>query len=138
MIFHTTMMLVTGIVVWVVLKLFFPGMLIKGYFVIPLFFYLIGLFFILRFRRTPLDKPVYLVNLYMLIRMVKIFSSFAIIIVYWIIHKPSSIRNFALIFIIFYFISLIWETYIYLKMEKYIKNMKELNKDPNDHERINL
>ncbi|NLC86924.1 MAG: hypothetical protein GX680_08275 [Bacteroidales bacterium] len=136
-IFHTIMILTAGVGMWIVLKLFFPEMMVKGYFVIPLFFYLMGVIFILRFRRTPLENPAHLVNLYMIMRVIKIFTSFAIIFLYWLIHQPS-IRNFATLFIIFYLISLIWETYIYLRMEKYIKNMKEENKHPNDHECIDL
>lgn len=131
------MILLAGIGVWLIIKLLLPDMVVKGYFVIPLFFYIIGLIFIFMFRRTPLDKPVHLVNLYMLIRMIKIFVSFGIILLYWFIHKPN-IKNFAIIFIIFYLISLIWETFIYLKMEKYIKYMKEQDKQPNDHDRIDL
>lgn len=137
LIFHTIMILATGVGLWFILKLFFPEMLVKGYFIIPLFFYLMGLIFIFRFRRTPLDNSVQLVNLYMLIRVIKIFTSFAIILLYWLIHQPY-IRNFASIFVIFYLISLIWETYIYLRMEKYIKYMKEQNKKPSNHERIDL
>lgn len=136
-IFHTIMILAAGVGMWLVIKLFFPEMLVKGYFIIPLYFYLMGLIFIFRFRRTPLENPVHLVNLYMLIRVIKIFTSFAVILLYWIFHQPS-IRNFASIFVIFYLISLIWETYIYLKMEKYLKNIKEQNKQPSDHERIDL
>ncbi|MDD4778083.1 MAG: hypothetical protein PHV53_07325 [Fermentimonas sp.] len=137
LIFHTIMILAAGAGVWLVIKLFFPEIMVKGYFIIPLYFYIMGLIFIFRFRRTPLDKPAQLVNLYMLIRVIKIFTSFAIIFLYWLIHQPG-IRNFASIFVIFYLISLIWETYFYLRMEKYIKLMKEENKQPSDHERIDL
>lgn len=136
-IFHTIMILTAGVGMWIVLKLFFPEMMVKGYFVIPLFFYFMGVIFILRFRRTPLENSVHLVNLYMIMRVIKIFTSFGVILLYWFIHQPG-IRNFAALFVIFYLISLIWETYIYLRMEKYLKNMKEQNKLPSDHERIDL
>lgn len=136
-IFHTIMILASGVTVWLIIESFFPEMLVKGYFTIPLYFYLIGLIFIFRFRRTSIENPVHLVNLYMLIRVIKIFTSFGVIIMYWIFHR-SGLRNFAAIFVIFYLISLLWETYIYLKMERYMKNMKEQHKHPNDHERIDL
>ncbi|MDD4696015.1 MAG: hypothetical protein PHR52_00610 [Fermentimonas sp.] len=137
LIFHTIVILAAGVGMWIVVKLFFPEMMVKGYFVIPLFFYLMGVIFILRFRRTPLENSVHLVNLYMIMRVIKIFTSFGVILLYWFIHQPG-IRNFAALFVIFYLISLIWETYIYLRMEKYLKNMKEQNKLPSDHERIDL
>lgn len=137
LIFHTIMILAAGVGIWLLLKLLFPEMMVKDYFIIPLYFYIMGLIFIFQFRRTPLENSVHLVNLYMFIRVIKIFTSFGIILLYWLIHKPS-IRNFASIFIVFYLINLIWETYIYLRMEKYIKIMKEQHKHPSDHERIDL
>lgn len=75
--------------------------MVRGYFIIPpLFFYLLGIIFILRFSKTPLDKPANIVNVYMLMRMIKIFVSFAVILIYWMVHKEN-IRNFAIIFIFF-------------------------------------
>lgn len=137
LIFHTVMIFAAGVIVWFALKLLFPDMIVRGFITIPLYFYLMEIIFILRFRRTPLDNPAHLVNLYILIRVVKIFTSFAVILLYWIIHQPG-IKSYALTFIIFYLISLIWETFIYLKMEKFIKYIGEQNKHPNDHERIDL
>jgi len=60
------------------------------------------------------------VNLYMLMRTIKVFISFVFVMVDWFLDKEH-IRNFAIIFIIFYLINLIWETYIYLRMELYFK-----------------
>lgn len=131
LIFHTAMLLITGFGIWIIIKLFFPEMMVKGYFIIPLFFYLLGIIFILRFSKTPLDKPANIVNVYMLMRMIKIFVSFAVILIYWMVHKEN-IRNFAIIFIFFYIINLIWETYIYLRMEKYIKYKKDQKKPPRE------
>lgn len=131
LIFHTAMLLITGFGIWIIIKLFFPVIMVRGYFIIPLFFYLLGIIFILRFSKTPLDKPANIVNVYMLMRMIKIFVSFAVILIYWMVHKEN-IRNFAIIFIFFYIINLIWETYIYLRMEKYIKYKKDQKKPPRE------
>ncbi|MPN44728.1 hypothetical protein SDC9_192293 [bioreactor metagenome] len=98
--------------------------MIGHYYIIPLFFYLIGIIYILRLRRTPIDQPKKMVNLYMLMRMIKIFLSFMIILLYWLIDKPN-IRNFAIIFVVFYLINLIWETYIYMRMELYLKHKSD-------------
>jgi hypothetical protein len=126
------MLLVSGFGVWFILYRFFPDTLVDFYFIIPLFFYLMGIIFIYRFRHTPVNEPKQVVNLYMLMRMIKIFMSFAIILLYWFLDKPH-IRSFAGIFIIFYLINLVWETYIYLKMELYFKHkdrqMKSQRKD---------
>jgi len=69
-------------------------------------FYIMGLIFIYRFNRTPLDKPAGVVNVYMMMRIIKIFVSFVILLFYWILDK-NHIRNFAVIFIIFYVINLL-------------------------------
>jgi hypothetical protein len=120
LILHTAMLFVAGGGVWFILHRFFPDTLVDYYFIIPLFFYLLGLVFIFRFRRTPIDEPKKIVNLYMMMRMIKIFMSFVIIIFDWILDKQH-IRNFAIIFIIFYLLNLVWETYIYLRMELYFR-----------------
>lgn len=128
---HTAMLLITGFGMWLILKFVFPEILVDGYIIIPLFFYVMGLVFIYLFNRTPLDKPSGVVNTYMLMRMIKVFVSFIIIVFYWIFDKPH-LRNFAIIFIIFYLINMIWETYIYLWMEKYIKYKKDQEKPPRE------
>lgn len=126
-IMHTALFIITGFGVWYMLNKFFPEILIDQYFVIPLFFYLIGLIFIFRFRRAPINEPQKINNLYMLMRMAKIFLSLIIILLYWIIHKPD-IRNFAIVFLVFYFINLVWETYLYIKIEQYFKYKSDQQK----------
>lgn len=120
LIVHTAMLLVTGFGIWFILTKFFPELMVDYYFIIPLFFYLMGIIFISQFRRTPIDEPKKMVNLYMLMRVIKVFLSFVLILIYWFLDKPH-IRNFAVIFIIFYLLNLIWETYIYIRMELYFK-----------------
>jgi len=127
LIVHTVMLLITGFGIWLLLDRFLPEMMVDYYFIIPLFFYLLGIIFICRFKRTPINEPKKVVNLYMLMRMIKIFMSAVIIFIYWLLDKPH-IRNFAIIFIVFYLINLIWETYIYLRMELYLKYKNEQQK----------
>jgi len=54
LILHTSMVLITGFGIWIILKQFFPEVQVKGYIFIPLFFNIMGLIFIYRFNRTPL------------------------------------------------------------------------------------
>ncbi|MFA6794458.1 MAG: hypothetical protein WCR50_03110 [Proteiniphilum sp.] len=131
LIFHTGMLLVTGLGMWFILKFFFLEMLLKSYPLIPIFFYLLGLVFIYVFNHNSLDKPEKIVNTYMLMRMIKIFVSAMLLFIYWIVDKDH-IRNFAIIFVIFYVINLIWETYIYLRMEMYIKYKGDQKKPPRE------
>ncbi len=121
---HTLLVLATGFGVWFILKKFFPEIMIEHYYIIPLFFYLLGFIFIWRVKRTPVNEPKKMVNLYMLMRMIKIFLSAVLILLYWMCDKPN-IRSFAIIFIVFYVINLIWETYIYMRMELYFKHKHE-------------
>lgn len=130
LILHTVMLFITGIGMWIILKLFFPELLINTYPIIPLFFYVLGVAFILQFRRTP-RKAEKVLNVFMFTRTLKIFTSFSIVIIYWIFDKPN-LRTFAILFVIFYLISLIWETYIYLRMEKYMKYKNEQEKPPKE------
>lgn len=129
-ILHTAMLLITGFGVWIILKLFFPEMLINTYIIIPLFFYVLGLVSIFQFRLRPREESK-VINTYMFLRALKIFTSFVFIIIYWIFDKPN-LRTFAIIFIIFYLINLIWETYIYIWMEKYMKHKKDQEKPPKE------
>lgn len=129
-ILHTIMLLLAGVGMWIILKLFFPEMLVNSFIVIPLFFYVLGLIFILQFKRTP-RQAVKVINVFMLIRTFKIFTSFILILIYWALDK-TNIRNFAILFIIFYLISLVWETYIYLRMEKYMKYKDDQEKPPKE------
>lgn len=130
-IIHTAMQLITGFGIWILLKEFYPEILIKSYFIIPLFFYVMGLIFIYLFNHTSIDKPQKVVNVYMLLRMIKIFISGVIIFIYWLVDKPE-LRHFTIIFVIFYVINLIWETYIYMRMEMYFKYKGDQKKPPRE------
>lgn len=120
LILHTVLTLLIGVSMWLVLKMLIPDMLVKGFVAIPSFFYLFGLIFIFCFKHFSNENTAYLVNLYLFMKVIKMFTFSVIIFIYWIIHSQG-LRNFIIIFIIFYLTSMIWETHIYLRMEKYIK-----------------
>lgn len=130
------MVLITGGGIWWVTNHFFPNLLIDEYWIIPLFFFILGLVFIGQFPKAIYKKRDKLVNLYMLMRMIKIFTSFVFILIYWFIDKQN-IRNFAILFIIFYLMNLMWETYIYTRMERYIKQIDNQEKTSNDTNEAN-
>lgn len=133
--FHTIIMIIIGVGGWLVVHHLFPQMKFNGYAIIPCFFYLMGVVFIWRFKVAPFHNSARIVNLYMLLRMIKIFASFAVLVIYWLIHT-TYIKNFAIVFVVFYLISIMWETHIYLRMEKYIKNETEQNRDLEEREHI--
>lgn len=123
---HTAVFLILGFGIWFLMNLFFPEITIKGFAIIPLFFYLLGLIFIFQFNRTTIDKPINIMKLYMLMRVIKLFASLVLVSVIWMTDKANG-RNFAIVFIIFFFLSLFWETYMYLKVERFIK-ANQINK----------
>jgi Ca2+/Na+ antiporter len=88
--------------------------------VLPLFFYVTGLAFIFIMMKMPKDNPKEMVNNYMLLRVVKVFIGVIILTFYWFLDREQ-IRSFAIIFIIFYLIYLGIETYIYSKIEMFLK-----------------
>lgn len=133
--FHTIIMIVIGVGGWLVVHHIFPQMKFNGYAIVPSFFYLIGLIFIWRFKIAPFHNSVHIVNIYMLLKMIKTFASFIVIAIYWLIHT-TYIKNFAIVFAIYYILSIIWETLMYLRMEKYMKREFEQNRHPEEREHI--
>jgi Protein of unknown function (DUF1475). len=120
------MLFAAGFGVWYILKKISPDTLIDAYFVLPLFFYITGLVFIFIMMKMPKDNPKEIVNMYMLLRVIKVFIGVIIITLYWFLDKEQ-IRSFAIIFIIFYLIYLGIETYIYMKIEMYLKEEQKKN-----------
>lgn len=134
LIVHTAVFLISGFGIHFILKEFFPDTLVSNFYIIPLYFFLLGVAFIFKLKQTPLEDPRKLVNLYMLMRMAKIFVSAAFMLINWFIDK-NNIRNFAIIFAVFYLINLISETFIYMRMELYIKRknaQKEYKEYPDE------
>ncbi len=111
----------------IVLRFLLPEIKLEGYSVIPFFFYFMGVALFLQFSRISISKPSNTANMYMQMRVIKAFISFAIIIVYWLLNK-SGIRPFAIVFAVFYLIYLIWETFVFIRLEKYIRANKNQNK----------
>lgn len=117
---HTALLFITGAGISILMNLFFPDMIVRNYFVIPLFFYLLGLLYIFLLSRVSPGKPNKMMNVYMMMRVIKLFASLAIILLVLWLDKPN-VRSFSIVFIVFFFLSLIWETFVYLRVEKYIK-----------------
>ena len=133
--FHTIIMIVIGVGGWLVVHHIFPQMKFNGYAIVPTFFYLMGLIFIWRFKIAPFHNSGHIVNIYMLLKMIKTFASFIVIAIYLLIHT-TYIKNFAIVFAIYYILSIIWETLMYLRMEKYMKREFEQNRHPEEREHI--
>ena len=64
----------------------------------------------------------------MLQRVIKVLTSLAFLLIFWLINK-AEIKNFALLFIVFYMIYLIFETWMYLQVEKMMKKNAGVKND---------
>lgn len=68
-----------------------------------------------------------LVNTYMLTKVLKIILSLAFVLTYFVIERTNQLKIFIVVFIGFYLLFLIAETYLLTKIEKHIK--KESNNE---------
>ena len=117
----TVVILITGYGVGWLLKSFLPQNYFTWYPTIPGVFYIMGLFFVNAITRDFKGDQRKRVNLYMIIRTVKIFASLLFFGVYYLFVKVQ-MRDFSLVFIGFYLLYLGIETYFFYLTEDYIKN----------------
>ena len=116
----TVFVVVLGFGSWLVLINFFPSLAFSDYPLIPLFFYIVGIISIYIMTGLKIDKPNKLLNTFMLIRGVKMFTAISMATAYWLLDR-AEIRSFAIMLVAFYLCYLFIETYIYIKIETWNK-----------------
>lgn len=118
--------LILGAGVGALLYYVFPQYYPQWYLYIVLFFFIIelALIFIIENGSKKLEQKK-MVNLYMATRVSKIILSLAFVGIYALTVK-TGIKNFAIIFLLFYFFSILFETYYMIKVERRTKE-KHLN-----------
>ena len=124
----TAVILITGFGLKYVITEALPQYSFSAFTSIPVFFFLLGLGLIYTLTGINNTDGKKLVNKYMLMRVIKVLSSLAFLLVYWLINKRE-IKNFAVAFIVFYMIFLIFETWVYLQVEKKMKKNVEIKND---------
>ena len=124
----TAVILITGFGLKYLITEALPQYSFSAFTSIPVFFFLLGLGLIYTLTAINNTDGKKLVNKYMLMRMIKVLSSLAFLFVYWLINKRE-IKNFAVAFIVFYMIFLIFETWVYLQVEKKMKKNVEIKND---------
>lgn len=98
---------------------------IPYYRTIPIFFFVIGIIFIATVTKSNKNtEEKKILNLYLIIRLIKLLMSGAFVLIYWMIY-PNEMKKFILIFGIFYLLYLVFETYTYAKIERRLKQDKE-------------
>jgi amino acid transporter len=124
----TAVILITGFGLKYLITEALPQYSFSAFTSIPVFFFLLGLGLIYTLTGINNTDGKKLVNKYMLMRVIKVLSSLAFLLVYWLINKRE-IKNFAVAFIVFYMIFLIFETWVYLQVEKKMKKNVEIKND---------
>ncbi|MDD2244386.1 MAG: hypothetical protein VB024_00615 [Dysgonamonadaceae bacterium] len=118
-------MLVFGFGIQWIQTTYFPESVFKGYWILPVFFFVFGVVLLIVLGKAVKSDSKSLIKKYMAMKVAKVIFSLTLVIIYWVMNK-SDIYNFAVMFIIYYLIFLIIETYILLKSEKWMK--KELER----------
>jgi len=124
----TAVILITGFGVKYLITEALPQYSFTGFTSIPVFFFLLGMGLIYTLTGINSTDGKKLVNKYMVLRVIKVLSGLAFLLIYWLINKRE-IKNFAVAFIVFYMIFLIFETWVYLQVEKNMKKNVELKND---------
>jgi|LFRM01.1.fsa_nt_gb hypothetical protein len=132
----TIFVLVVGFGSWLILIHFFPSLAFYDYPLIPLFFYTVGIISIYVLTGLKIEKPNQLLNVFMLMRGIKMFLSVLIATAYWLLDR-AEIRSFAIMLAVFYLCYLFLETYIYIEIETWNrKNIAPINKKKDDDKKV--
>ena len=121
---------------WLLLIHFFPSFAFYDYPLIPLFFYTVGIVSIYILTGLKAENSNKLLNVFMLIRGIKMFLALAIATVYWLLDR-AEIRSFAIMLVAFYLCYLFFETYIYIQIETWNKkNLPPIIKKKNEDKKV--
>lgn len=117
-------LVITGCV-GVVLYNFFPDMVDRNWFAVISLFFLISETCIMLYVSEVSKKKEkrQMINVYMLIKIIKILASLVVAGIYLAIDK-SNIQGFVIVFVLFYILYLIAETSLFVTIEKHIKEKK--------------
>ena len=119
---------VVGVGSWLILIKFFPHLAFKDYPLIPLFFLIIGVVSIYILTNLKKKRPNKLLNAFMLIRGIKMVFAIILTTVYSLVNR-AEIKSFAIMLVVFYLFYLFFETYTYIRLEKWNKkNLTSKNK----------
>lgn len=108
-----------------------PGHYFAGYPLVPVYFFLFGLFDIYMFDSCRRHAPRKIVWLYLAMKVMKILVSLVLLLVYCIAVREEA-QAFLLTFISFYLLYLIYETWFFFSFEVNRKRTKNNKNKKND------
>ncbi|MFA6701045.1 MAG: hypothetical protein WCR12_00220 [Dysgonamonadaceae bacterium] len=140
----TLVMLFFGVGIQWIQTTFFSETVFKGYWILPIFFFVVGVVLLLILGKAVKSDSKNLIKKYMVMKVAKVICSLILVVIYWVVNK-ADIYNFAVMFIIYYLLFLIIETYMLLKLEKWMKEelerldkmLKQSNKNKEQQNIIN-
>lgn len=119
--------LLVGAIGAVILHNYFPVFSWNWYSAILIFFIIVETFILnLVEKNSHSEDKNRMVNIYTLTKAIKIILSLVFVLIYYIIERSYNIKMFIIIYIVFYLLFLIAETFLFAKVEKHIK-MKNNN-----------
>lgn len=116
-------MFLSGWGIWWLIQAVLPKYYFAWYPYVPTFFFVIGIIFISILDHPNIENPRKTVNLYMLLRLSKVFVSLIFAGIYFLAVRVQ-LKEFGLVFISFYLLYLALETYYFYLTEKEIKKSK--------------
>lgn len=140
----TLVMLFFGVGIQWIQTTFFSETVFKGYWILPIFFFVVGVVLLLILGKAVKSDSKNIIKKYMVMKVAKVICSLILVVIYWVVNK-ADIYNFAVMFIIYYLLFLIIETYMLLKLEKWMKEelerldkmLKQSNKNKEQQNIIN-
>lgn len=121
---QTLFTLLAGVIIGLGLDNFFPGHYFSFYPVIPLYFYFFGCLYIYIYDEFKKHNPNKLHMVFMGMKVGKMLISIFVILIYALFDKEHKL-DFILTFLLFYVLSLIYETCFFFAFEKRLKLKKE-------------
>jgi hypothetical protein len=113
-------MLIVGWGGWEILKNLYPTQIFTWYPYIPVVFFLMGVSLIIILAKNYKKEAKKLVNLYMILKLVKLVIAMAYILGFYFMVRDN-LRVFGLVFVAYYVIYIGFEFYIFYSIEKQIK-----------------
>lgn len=117
--------LLVGAGIAFVMHEYFPGFNWNWFLGIFIFFLVLESVIINLVVNNSQNEGKKLVNVYMFTKVLKIILSLVFVVVYFIVERTNNIKSFIIVFIAFYLLFLIAETYLLTKVEKQIKSEKK-------------
>jgi hypothetical protein len=115
--------LLVGAIIAIILHSYFPGFSWNWYLGIFIFFMVVETFILnLVEKNSHSEDKKRLVNIYTLTKVIKIVLSLIFVLTYYIIERTNNLKMFIIIYIVFYILFLIAETFLFTRVEKHIKN----------------